>query len=180
MGVLTCRVCETDWAASVRPCCPECLVASWLSSPNLLTEKHHPKSLSSAHDEYRSIVTEEVANNLRAYLNAAVTNGTWYYHVEFETFNLVIRLPLDHKPGSGVNAGMIQPNRRLDDLVIADADQDPHVFADDRDETRRKIASGIYRRLEACAQADCDNLCQPRARQCALHMDPPLATRGAR
>jgi hypothetical protein len=177
MSLLTCVTCANDWAASIRPCCPSCLVSSWLSSPNLISEKHHPESLSRPLEQYRSVVTPEVATNLRTYLDAAVTSGTWYFNTEFEKFNHVTRLPLDQKPGSGVDAGKLQPNRRLEDLVIADADRDPHLFADDREETRRKITSGIYIHLEACARSGCDNLVQPRSRECAIHMDRPVATR---
>lgn len=176
--MLRCCVCDTHWAASVRPCCPTCLVAGWLASPNLLTGKHHPESLGEVHDQYRSIVTETVAENLREFLVAAVAEGTWYYNTEYEKFNHVTRLPLDHKPGSGVAAGKSQPERRLEDLVIADADRDPHIFANDREETRRRIAAGIYRRLVTCSRPDCDNLTPPRSRECALHSAPPLATAG--
>ena len=76
--------------------------------------------------------------------------------------------------------GLLGFTLSLDDLVIADADQDPHLFVDDRDETRRKIESGIYRPLETCSRAKCDNVTQPRFRECAIHVDPPLATRRPR
>lgn len=180
MSVLTCRTCETDWAASIRPCCPVCLVSSWLASPHLLTEKHHPDHAARPHDEYRSVVTVDVAENLRDFLHAAVVDGTWYFNTEFEKYNHITRLPLDQKPGAGIDAGMVQPNRHLEDLVIADADCDPHLFADDREETRRKIATGIYVHLEKCVEIDCDNLGQPRSRSCASHTDPPLADRRRR
>jgi hypothetical protein len=180
VSIVTCRKCGAEWAASVQPCCPVCLVATWLASPNLITDKHHPVKLSLVHDEYRSVVTEDVVANLRAFLEAAAASGTWYYNTEYEKFNHVTRLPLEQKPGSGVGAGKIHPDRRLDDLVIADADRDPHVFVDDRNETRRKIESGVYRPLEACSREKCDNVTQPRSRECAIHADPPLATRRQR
>jgi len=169
-----------EWAANVRPCCPSCLVSAWLASPNLITEKHHPTKLEMVHGEYRSVLTQEVVENLRAVLEDAVDGGTWYFNTEYEKFNHVTRLPLQQKPGSGVGAGRSSPERRLEDLVVADADCDPHVFADDRAETRRKIAAGIYRPLEACRRADCDNLSRPRFRECAVHVDPPLAMRPPR
>ena len=146
----------------------------------IITDKHHPVELSRAHDEYRSVVTEDVVENLRAFLEDAVVSGTWYYNTEYEKFNHVTRLPLQQKPGSGVSAGRVHPDRRLDDLVIADADQDPHVFVDDRNETRRKIESGVYRPLETCGRAKCDNVTQPRFRECAIHVNPPLAIRRPR
>jgi hypothetical protein len=123
------------------------------------------------------VLTFEVTENLRGFLDAAVADGTWYFNTEFEKYNHITRLPLDQKPGSGIDAGMVQPNRHLEDLVIADADSDPHLFADDREETRRKITTGIYVALEKCVESDCDNLGQPRSRSCATHMDPPLADR---
>jgi hypothetical protein len=177
---VTCRKCGTEWAATGRPCCPTCLVSTWLASPNLISEKHDPQNAWRARDEYRSIVADDVIENLRAFLEDAAARGTWYYNTECEKFNHVTRLPLQQKPGSGMNSGSVHPNRRLDDLVIADADQDPHVFADDRNETRRKIATGIYRPLDTCSRVKCDNLTRPRFRKCAIHTDPPLATRDPR
>jgi hypothetical protein len=176
VSVAQCRSCGTRWAATVQPCCPTCLLAAWLASPNLISRKHDPEHESIAHEEYRSVVSADIVADIRSILEAAVSDGTWYYNVEYEKFNHVTRLPLQRKPGKGLSSGNTNPDRHLDDLVIADADQDPHVFADDRDETRRKIAAGIYRPLEPCSRAKCDNLSTPRQRKCVLHSDPPLAT----
>jgi len=173
--VVVCRTCSTEWAATVRPWCPACLLAKWTTSPNLITHKHAPENASAVHDEYRSFVSEEVAQNLPAFLSDAVVSGTWYYHLEYEKYNHVTRLPLEQKPGAGVSSGNARPDRHLDDFVIADADFDPHVFVDDRRETRRKLTTGVYRPLETCSRAKCDNLSQPRARKCVLHAAPPLA-----
>jgi hypothetical protein len=151
-----------------------------LASPNLITPKHDPQNTWQAHDEYRSVVTDDVIDDLRAVLEDAVASGTWYYNTEYEKFNHVTRLPLQQKPGSGFRSGNVHPDRRLDDLVVADADQDPHLFADDSNETRRKIERGIYQPLETCSRAKCDNLCRPRFRKCVIHAEPPLATRSRR
>lgn len=176
MSVAICRSCGTRWAATVAPCCPTCLLEAWLSSPNLISPKHHPEHQSLVHEEYRSVVSEDIVADIRAILEAAVSDGTWYYNTEYEKFNHVTRLPLQRKPGTGLSSGNMNPDRHLDDLVVADADQDPHVFADDRNETRRKISKGIYRPLEPCTRSKCDNLSPPRHRKCAIHTDPPLAT----
>lgn len=178
MAIVTCKVCEHDWAASAQPWCPRCLLATWLANPNLLTAKHDPGRLDRVHHEYRSVLTEEVARSLDVFLADAVQNGTWYFNTEYEKFNHVTRLPLQQKPGAGVRSGATGRERRLEDLVVADADRDPHVFADDRAETRRKIARGIYLPLDACSRAGCDNLRHPRFRECAVHVDPPRATPG--
>jgi hypothetical protein len=180
VSILTCRKCQTEWAATVRPCCPTCLLATWLASPDFVSDKHHPKNAEQVHDEYRSVVAREVVENLREFLTDAVASGTWYYNTEYEKFNHVTRLPLQRKPGAGMSSGRRNPDRHLDDLVIADADGDPHIFADDSRETRRKIATGIYRPLETCSRAKCDNLSRPQSRKCAVHADPPLATRAPR
>jgi hypothetical protein len=177
LSIVECRVCHGEWAATIRPCCPSCLLAAWLASPNLVTEKHHPDGASRIHEDYRSVVSEDLIANLRVVLADAVMSGTWYFNTEYEKFNHVTRMPLQRKPGSGLRAGQANPDRRLEDLVVADADQDPHVFADDSNETRRKIATGIYRPLEACSRAKCDNLSPPRQRYCAIHLDPPRAIR---
>jgi hypothetical protein len=178
MAIVTCTICEQDWAASAQPCCPRCLLTAWLASPTLITEKHDPAHLERVHHEYRSILTEEVAGNLGAFLADAVQNGTWYYNTEYERYNHVTRMPLQRKPGAGVGSGATRLQRRLEDLVVADADGAPHVFADDRNETRRKIARGIYLPLDACARANCDNVSQPGFRECAVHVDPPRAVPG--
>jgi hypothetical protein len=175
LSVVVCRTCSTEWAATVRPWCPNCLLEKWAASPNLITEKHAPETARETRDDYRSVVSKDVVRNLRAFLSDAVTSGTWYFHAEFEKYNHVTRLPRGQKPGSGVSSGNARPDRRLDDFVIADADFDPHIFVDDRDETRRKLTTGIYRPLESCSRAKCDNLSQPRVRKCVIHADPPLA-----
>jgi hypothetical protein len=180
VAAVTCSACATRWAAGLRPCCPACLVAGWLRHPTLLTGKHDPRNLEAAHGEFRSILSDDVVSDVGRFLHAAVEIGTWYYHTEHEAFNHVTHMPLDHKPGSAVGAGHRQTSRRLEDLVVADADRDPHVFADGREATRRKIATGIYRPLEPCSMNDCDNLAQPRSRECAVHSDPPRALRIAR
>ena len=177
MSIVVCHTCSTEWAATARPWCPTCLLAKWTSSPNLITEKHAPENATAIREDYRSVVSEEVVNNLRAFLADAVASGTWYYNTEYQKYNHVTRLPLEQKPGAGVSSGNSQPDRHLDDFVVADADFDPHLFVDDRNETRRKLTTGIYRPLHACSRAKCDNLSQPRVRKCVLHADPPIATK---
>jgi len=179
VSIVACSSCATEWAASLRPCCPACMVSGWLRSPNLLAPKHDPRDLGSKHHEYRSILSVDVVDDLSRFLHAAAEEGTWYYHTEYEAFNHVTHMPLDQKPGSAVGAGRAQPSQRLEDMVVADADRDPHVFADSRDATRRKIAAGVYRQLVPCSRSDCDNVAQPRSRKCALHTTPPLAIRRA-
>ena len=177
MSIVVCRTCGTEWAATVRPWCPTCLMAKWSTSPNLITEKHSPENTAAVHEGYRSVVSDAVVRDLHAFLTDAVASGTWYYNAEYEKYNHVTRLQLEQKPGAGVSSGNAHPDRHLDDFVIADADFDPHVFVDDSSETRRKLATGVYRPLEACSRAKCDNLSQPRVGKCVIHADPPLATK---
>jgi hypothetical protein len=172
---VTCNACSTEWAAAVRPCCPSCLVNGWLSRSDLVTGKHDPRNMGAVQGGYRSVLRDVVVRDLRGFLHAAVESGTWYYHTEHEAYNHVTHMPLDQKPGFAVGAGQDRTSRHLEDLVIADADRAPHVFADGRDATRRKLVTGVYRPLETCARRGCDNLAQPRGRTCAIHADPPLA-----
>lgn len=177
MSIVTCSTCATEWAATTRPWCPTCLLERWLACPNLITAKHAPGNATEAHDGYRSFVADEVVRNLRAFLADAVERGTWYYHAEHEKYNHVTRLPLQQKPGSGVRSGNLQPDRRLDDFVVADADLDPHIFVDDQNETRRKLGAGIYVALAVCSRTKCDNLSQPGSPKCVLHAESRMAAR---
>jgi len=177
MSIVVCHTCGTEWAATARPWCPTCLLEKWTSSPNLITEKHAPENAAAIRADYRSVVSEDVVNNLAAFLADAVASGTWYYNAEYEKYNHVTHRPLEQKPGAGVSSGNSRPDRQLDDFVIADADFDPHLFVDDREETRRKLTKGIYRPLDTCSRAKCDNLSQPRVRKCVLHSSPPIATK---
>ena len=68
----------------------------------------------------------------------------------------------------------------LETIIAKIMRRHPHVFADGRDATRQKIAAGVYRRLGTCRMRDCDNLARPRSRECAIHTDPPRATRMGR
>jgi len=175
VSLVACRACGTEWAATVRPCCPTCLLDRWLASPDLISDKHHPENASEVHPDYRSMVSDELVANLRAVLAEAAMHGTWYYNTEYEKYNHITHLPLQLKPGVGQSAGNARPDRFLEDLVVADADQDPHLFADGHERTRYKLAAGIYRPLPTCARARCDNLSPPRSRRCVVHVDPPLA-----
>ena len=177
MSIVSCTTCATEWAATTRPWCPTCLLARWLASPNLITAKHAPENANEVHEAYRSFVADEVVRDLGAFLADAVERGTWYYNAEYEKYNHVTRLPLQQKPGSGVRPGNMQPDRRLDDFVVADADSDPHIFVDDQNETRRKLATGIYRPLAVCSRSKCDNLSQPGVRKCVLHADSRMAAK---
>jgi len=175
VSVVRCRRCDTPWSATVQPLCPSCLLESWLACPNLVTSKHHPDSRVAAREDYRSVLAPEVLADLRTVLEAAAYEGTWYFNTAYEKFNHVTRRPLDRNPGAGLRAGNTNPDRQLEDLVVADADRDPHVFADDRAETRRQVTAGIYVPLETCSRSKCDNLRAPGEPKCALHTTPPLA-----
>jgi hypothetical protein len=173
--IVECRVCHTAWAATCRPVCPACLVGAWLESPRLVNDKHHPLTAGQVHADYRSVLSDALVANLPAVLEDAALHGEWYFHTVHEKYNHVTHLPLRLKTGTSFHAGKAGPERFLEDLVVADADCDPHLFADDREQTRRKVASGIYRPLPVCGRARCDNVAAPRADRCVLHVRPAAA-----
>jgi hypothetical protein len=42
MSKSTCKRCGTSWNAATTPCCPQCLVETWLATEHFIRPKHDP------------------------------------------------------------------------------------------------------------------------------------------
>ena len=175
MSIVTCRVCRRPWDGATAPRCPPCLAARWLAAPDLIFDKHDPDTPRFVSDHYRSLVTREFLENRRAYLEYAAAHGSWYYQTFYQTWSHYTPEPLGRSPGAGIPAGEAEPDHQLDALLVADALDDPHVFAVDPILFLERIDAGDFVPLKPCADPDCDNLRVPGHIRCAIHTRPRLA-----
>jgi hypothetical protein len=175
MGMVIGRSCGHRWEGSAAPRCPACLAARWLAAPDLILEKHDPDTPPFVSDHYRSVLSHDFLRNRRAYLEYAATHGSWYFQTFYQTWSHYTPEPLGRSPGAGIPAGAAVPDHQLDGLLIADALDDPHVFAVDPILFLNRIDAGDFVPLKRCLQPACDHLRVPGQLHCALHTRPRQA-----
>ena len=177
MSLANCRSCQTPWEASRVACCPRCMAERWLSTPDLIREKHDPRALGARQDRYRSVVTPRVVEDVRAVLEFAARTGSWFHDTDYGMLVHFTPLPLGRAPGVGIPAGRRDPEHALDCLLIAEADsqQTAHIFAVDRDRHEAQVRAGIFEPLGECNRADCENLALPVLSTCVEHARGALA-----
>ena len=176
MSLVRCRSCERVWEASRVACCPGCLAERWLSTPNLVREKHDPGALGDRQREYRSVVTPRVIEDLRAVLEFAAAAGSWFHDTDYGMRVHLTPLPLGRSPGVGIPAGRRDPEHALDCLFIAEADsrESAHVFAVDGSRHAAQVRAGLFEPLGACDHRGCENLALPVVPSCAEHASGEL------
>jgi hypothetical protein len=172
-----CQQCDQGWDAQEAPLCPACLKTTWLACETLVRRKHDPRALPHIYSAYRSVVTEHFLEEMEAFLAYAAEYGSWYFLPEFETYNHFTVLPLGLNPGAGIPAGQEEPDHALDCLVVAEANEDPHVFTVELQMAEDWIQAGEWIPLEGCGYEACLNRCVPGERACVLHGHPQLAQR---
>lgn len=175
MAEVRCRQCDLAWDAQARPLCPGCLKTTWLACETLVRRKHDPRELPHIYSAYRSVVTEHFLEEMEAFLGDAAEHGSWYFLPEFETYNHFTVLPLGINPGAGILAGQEEPDHALDCLVVAEANEDPHVFAVELQMAEDWIQAGEWIPLQRCSYEPCSNRRVPDERACVLHGHPQLA-----
>ncbi|MBW2712755.1 MAG: hypothetical protein JRC77_03305 [Deltaproteobacteria bacterium] len=177
MGEVRCEHCNKEWDAQEAPLCPGCLQTTWLACETLVRRKHDPRSLPHIYSAYRSVVTEHFLEEMDSFLAYSAQHGSWYYLPEFETYNHFTVLPLGLNPGAGIPAGQEDPDHALDCLVVAEANEDPHVFAVELQMADDWIEAGEWIPLENCGDDGCGNLRVPGERACVFHGHPQRASR---
>ena len=177
MSFVSCRTCHSPWEASRVACCPGCLARRWLSTPNLVREKHDPRALGERLEQYRSVVTPGLIEDLRAVLEFAAAAGSWYHDMDYGMLVHLTPLPLGRAPGVGIPAGRREPEHALDCLLIAEADsqQNAHVFAVDGSRHAAQVRAGVFEPVGACDRGRCDNLALPVQSSCVEHASRKLA-----
>ncbi len=177
MSLARCRSCHTPWETSRVACCPRCLAERWLSTPDLIREKHDPRALRARQDRYRSVVTPRVVEDVRAVLEFAARTGSWFHDSDYGMLVHLTPLPLGRAPGVGIPAGRRDPEHALDCLFIAEADsqQNAHIFAVDGDRHEAQVRAGVFEPLGECDRGDCGNLALPVLSCCVDHASGALA-----
>jgi hypothetical protein len=163
MSLVLCQACNRRWEASRLACCPGCLAARWLATPNLVRDKHDPRVSGEPQQQYRSLVTPRVLEELRAVLECAAQTGCWFHDRDYGMWVHLTPLPLGRAPGVGVPAGRSDAEHALDCLFIAEADspENAHIFAVDGSRHEAQVRAGVFLPLSACDHAHCENLALP-------------------
>lgn len=177
MSLVRCRTCERRFEGSRLACCPGCLAARWLATPNLVREKHDPRVRADRQQQYRSLVTPRVLDDLRAVLEFAAEAGSWFHDRDYGMWIHLTPRPLGRAPGVGVPAGSHDAEHALDCLFIAEADspENAHIFAVDGSRHDAQVRAGVFEPLARCDHGHCENLALPVLPSCAEHAEGELA-----
>jgi hypothetical protein len=171
MSKSTCKRCDTSWNAATTPCCPHCLVETWLATEHFIRPKHDPAELPSRSERYRSVLTQDFVAQRRSYLEHAATHGTWYYDTFYEMYVHFTPNPLGRAPGVGIPPGKTMPEHALDSLLIVEANSasEAHAFAVEAARHASQVRAGEFEALARCPAPDCGNLGVPGSSQCVNH-----------
>jgi hypothetical protein len=177
MSLVRCRTCDRRFEGSRLACCPGCLAARWLATPNLVREKHDPRVRAERQQQYRSLVTPRVLDDLRAVLEFAAEAGSWFHDRDYGMWIHLTPRPLGRAPGVGVPAGSHDAEHALDCLFIAEADspENAHIFAVDSSRHDAQVRAGVFEPLAGCDHGHCENLALPVLPSCAEHAEGELA-----
>jgi len=134
-----------------------------------VSAKHDPARAGEPHPGYRSVLTPHFVQNLTRFLEYAARNGRWYFDRHYALWVHYPPTPLDRVPGVGFRRGAREPDHALDSMLIADADDAPHVVAVDRARPETQIRQGELIPLTLCSTPGCDNLRDPAGTLCAGH-----------
>ncbi len=175
MSALKCRKCSDTWDGAVTPLCPRCLSDAWSANPDIVRDKHNPSLLPTTTQRYCSVLTPDFVADKHMFFQYAAESGRWFWSEEHKKFCHFTPEPLNRIPGSGIKGGDPMPDHPLDALLIADADQSAHAYAQDQQRFTDAIHNGKYCPLPKCNIPGCDNLIIPHSASCAKHVTPPLA-----
>ena len=177
MSLVRCRTCDRRFEGSRLACCPGCLAERWLATPNLVREKHDPRVRAERQQQYRSLVTPRVLDDLRAVLEFAAEAGSWFHDRDYGMWIHLTPRPLGRAPGVGVPAGSHDAEHALDCLFIAEADspENAHIFAVDGSRHDAQVRAGVFEPLAGCDHGHCENLALPVLPSCAEHAEGELA-----
>ena len=168
MSMIKCNTCGVEYDGVNSPICPDCLANQWASSPTFIKDKHDPTLLPLSAEDFRSVLSHEFIEDMPIFTTYAAHHGTMYFHPKFKKYchftpNMMTM------PGSAIPAGNMMPVSALDGLVIADALDNPHAFAEDATKFQTDINMGKYKPLPTCTEAGCCNLTLLDEKYCQIH-----------
>jgi hypothetical protein len=175
MSIATCKKCGNSWDAALRGECPRCLASKWLQSPDFLTYKHDPHSLSTPFPGFRTVVSQDYIAGSVAFLNDIAANGTAFYNCDHNSYNYIAASPDGMDGGSAVPRRGTVTSDRVDGALIAKHGERPHIIPRALGSIHQDIAAGTLTRLPRCAISGCDNEIVPSQHYCAKHVNPAVA-----
>ena len=120
----------------------------------LLTPKHDPNNLSTAHRSYRSVLSYELATNLEEFIKSEDFQIREYENVKQPDSPVYIEIiPNEDScfsvPASGVASNYLMPTEALDRLVaVSGSRQGWHLYGESQNTILKKIFDGELQIIE--------------------------------
>jgi hypothetical protein len=142
----------------------------------MISEKHDPTRLPSAHSGFRSVVPNELFEQPITYYQAIAYEGTALYSNKHKGYCYVFGVPPYMAAGSAIPSGSAMPTHALDAYLVADPfGSAPHIYAENVSKIQSYIADGKYELLPACSVEGCNNRQIPGTHYCVIHTKPQEA-----
>ena len=111
--------------------CDLCLERKWNGYSGFIAPKHDPRYLPWALPEFRSVVTIDFIINKSQFIHTIITNGQFFSNRTKNNISCVLNQPIGTISGSAIPEFCPCPTYPLDSIVVVDAIENPHVFAED-------------------------------------------------
>lgn len=171
MSQIKCPKCQNAFDGEIYPECPSCLGVSWSNTPGFVRQKHDPYQLPFPMSSFRSVLSNDIVDNLQKFTGAAAQMGTWYYSLKYKEYCHFTPYPCHTIPGSAVYEGNPMPTAALYGFLVAKAANDPHAYCVDIPVFQADVAAGKYAELPRCSQQGCSNLTKPGSDKCLEHLN---------
>ena len=116
---------------------------NWENSTGFIKPKHNPYYLPWPLPKFRSVVTEDFITDKSLFIQTIAEEGVYYLNNEHNNICCVLNQALGNVSGSAIPAYYPMPTYPLNSLFVADAINNPHVFAYDYSNILVKINNGV-------------------------------------
>lgn len=123
--------------------CRDCIKTKWQYSKDFIRPKHDPTYLPWSLPRFRSVVTMDFITNAHLFIQTIVDDGSFYYDSYHNNYCCVLNSALGNVSGSAIPPNYSMPTYPLDSIIVADAIDNPHVFAVDFSTINAEIIAGI-------------------------------------
>jgi hypothetical protein len=122
-------------------------VSGAAANGTLLTPKHGPNSLASVYKDYRTVLTQRMADNLDGFIASGDFNAALYYNNKLPNSPYYVEVApasLEFSvPASGVQAFSLQPDYPKDRLIFYSGKfQGWHCCGESSAEIQRRLSQG--------------------------------------
>ena len=170
MNITKCPNCQNAFDGEKYPVCPSCLGVTWSNYLGFVRLKHDPYKLPLSMNQYRSVLSCDVVDDLSRFTEFLAKYGKWYQRTTDKAFCHFTDEPLYTIPGSAVYKGEPMPSVALYGLLVAKPESDPHAYCVDISKFKADIDTGKYMDIECCSQPSCRKLTKPGWDKCTEHL----------